>query len=192
MTTLTQVSEKRYTVEEYLEQEKTAETKHEYYHGKLIPMAGEKKKANRIARNILRQIELPLLNQGFDVFFHDVKAAVKPGLVYRYPDLMAAPLSDDKDEYLVFEPILAVEVASEDSASRDRGKKLDEYTHLPSMQYYLIVYQEELLIEFYAREGENWMLQVFSQADEKIELPVFGLQLSLEEIYASVKVESGQ
>jgi Uma2 family endonuclease len=188
MTTIAEVLEKKYTVEEYLELEKTSETKHEYYHGNLIPVAGEKKKANRIANNINLKLSPTLLEKGFDVFMHDVKAAVKPGFIYRYPDYMVA-LPEDEDEYLVFEPILAVEVASEDSASRDRGKKLDEYTHLPSMQYYLIVYQEEMLLEFYARDGEQWTLCVFSQATDSIDLPVFGLQLNVEDIYSGVKLE---
>ncbi len=186
MTSIAEVLEKRYTVEEYLDLEKTSETKHEYYYGKLLPMAGEKKKANRIARNILRNIEGPLLDQGFDVYFHDVKTAVKPGYVYRYPDLVVAPLSDNQDEYLVFEPVLAVEVASDESLSRDRGKKLDEYTHLATMQYYLIVNQEEMLVEIFTRDGEKWSFEVFSQAESVIDLPVFGLQLTLGEVYAGV------
>lgn len=190
MTTIAEVLEKRYTVEEYLDLEKTSETKHEYYYGKLIPMAGEKKKANRIARNILRKIELPLLDQGFDVYFHDVKAAVKPGYIYRYPDLLVAPLSDDKDEYMVFEPVIDVEVASEDSLTRDRGKKLDEYTHLPSMAYYLIVNQEEMLVEFYTRESGKWMFASFSEENDVIDLPAFGLQLTLKEIYSGVNAEA--
>lgn len=41
MTTTLVTTEKRYTVEEWLEFEKTAEVRHEYYFGKLIPMAGE-------------------------------------------------------------------------------------------------------------------------------------------------------
>lgn len=190
MTTIAEVLEKRYTVEEYLDLEKTSETKHEYYYGKLIPMAGEKKKANRIARNILRKIELPLLDQGFDVFFHDVKAAVKPGYIYRYPDLLVAPLSDDKDEYMVFEPVIAVEVASEDSLTRDRGKKLDEYTHLTSMNYYLIVYQEEMLVELYIREEEKWTFVALSQENDVVELTKFGLQLALKEMYEGVKMHA--
>ncbi len=187
MTTIAEVLEKKYTVGEYLELEKTSEIKHEYYHGNLIPMAGKKKKANRIANNINLQLSPALLKKGFDVFLHDVKAAVKPGYIYRYPDYMVA-LPEDKDEYIVFEPILAVEVASEDSASRDRGKKLDEYTHLPSMQYYLIIYQEEMLVEFYARDGKKWTLSVFSQAADKIEFPKFDLQINLETIYTGVKL----
>lgn len=41
MTTALAATEKRYTVEEWLEFEKTAELRHEYYLGKLVPMPGE-------------------------------------------------------------------------------------------------------------------------------------------------------
>ncbi len=47
-----EVLERTYTVEEYLKLEKTSEVKHEYFYGKLTPMAGEKRKANRIVGNI--------------------------------------------------------------------------------------------------------------------------------------------
>ena len=189
MTSIADVLEKQYTAGEYLELEKTSETKHEYYYGKLIPMAGEKKKANRIANNINLKISPALIEKGLEVYLHDVKAAVKPDHIYRYPDYMVE-LPEDEDAYLVFEPILAVEVASEDSMTRDRGRKLDEYTHLPSMQYYLIVYQEEMLVEFYVRDGQKWTLEVFSQAADIIKLPAFGLQITLEAIYAGVKLEA--
>lgn len=188
MTTAADVLEKRFTVEEYLELEKTAETKHEYYYGKLIPMAGEKKKANRIANNINLKLSPALLKKGFEVYMHDVKAAVKPGYIYRYPDYMVALTEDDDDEYLVFAPILVVEVASEDSLIRDRGKKLDEYTHLPSMTYYLIVNQEEMLVELYTREGDKWTFVALSQENDVVDLSKFGLQLTLKDMYEGVKI----
>lgn len=168
---------------EYLEREKDSEIKHEFYHGQLIPMAGEKKKANRIGRNILRKIELPLMERGFDVFFHDVKAAVSPGRIYRYPDLVVAPTNDNADEYLVLEPVIAVEVASEDSKVRDTGRKRGEYTSLPSMGYYLIVYQEEMMAEIYTRNGDKWEVAVLTQPDDVVAFPKFSLEITLAEIY---------
>ena len=64
MTTAPGTTEKLYTVEEWLEFEKTADVRHEYYFGKLIPMAGEAKRANIIAGNIKRQLDVPLYEKG--------------------------------------------------------------------------------------------------------------------------------
>ncbi len=46
------IEEKIYTVEEYLELEKTSEIRHEFVYGKRIPMSGESKNANEIAGHL--------------------------------------------------------------------------------------------------------------------------------------------
>jgi len=52
MSTTFTTAEKLYTVAEWLELEKSAELRHEFYYGNLIPMAGEAKRANILAGTI--------------------------------------------------------------------------------------------------------------------------------------------
>ncbi|MBX2890106.1 MAG: Uma2 family endonuclease [Saprospiraceae bacterium] len=139
------IAEKLYTVEEWLELEKRADVRHEYVYGKLVPMAGEAIKANRIATNILKRLDDPLLEKGLLIYDHDVKAQVVLDGIYRYPDLVVAPVADDEHGYIVKHLVLMVEVASEDSSHRDRVKKRQEYQKIPSIWYYLVVNQEEML-----------------------------------------------
>lgn len=185
-----EVLEKGLSVAAYLEQEKTSEIRHEYYHGKLIPMPGEKKKANTIGLNIVEKIRRPLLQRGLQTYFHDIKAAVDPKLIYRYPDVMVAPATDNADEYLVFEPLLLVEVASPDSAATDRGAKKNEYTRLPSLLYYLIVSQEEMLVELYSRAEDTWTFEFFTDAADVLDLPQLGLSLTLSDLYEFVDLSA--
>ncbi|MEZ4943585.1 MAG: Uma2 family endonuclease [Saprospiraceae bacterium] len=181
-----EVLEKGISVASYLEQEKTSEIRHEYHHGNLIPMPGEKKKANIISGNIYEKIRRPLLQQGYHTYFHDVKAAVQPGLIYRYPDVMVAPATDKADEYLIFEPALLVEVASSDSLATDRGVKKNEYTRLPSLIYYIIISQEEMLVELYSRIEDVWTFTFFTEPDEVLDLSRLGISLKLSEVYEFV------
>jgi len=58
--TLPEVSERLFTVREWLDFEKTAEQRHEFYFGKLILTAGEAKRANIIAGNIKKVVDDPL------------------------------------------------------------------------------------------------------------------------------------
>ncbi len=184
-----EVLERTYTVEEYLKLEKTSEVKHEYFYGKLIPMAGEKRKANRIVGNIYLAWGSTLLQQGFDLFSHDVKAGIDPKHLYRYPDLMVAPLNPEAgDDYVVFDPVLLVEVASEDSWSKDRSKKLKEYTGIPSVLYYLLVFQEEMYVELHARMGDKWSFDIFTEPDDIISIPKLSVDISLAQIYNFVKL----
>lgn len=180
-------SDKIYTVEEYFEFEKNSEVRHEFYYGKLIEMPGEAKKANRIAMNIYRKWIDSLEEQGFEIFAHDVKAEVNPRNIYRYPDLVVAPESDDKDDYIVMQPVIMVEVASENSWKTDSGAKLKEYTALPTLKYYLIVSQEEMFVQLSKRKGKDWTFEFFDQLDEIIEIPEYNLKISLSEIYKKVK-----
>ncbi len=178
---------KTYTVEEYLALEKDAEVRHEYYYGKLIEMPGEAKNANRIAKNILFKWNAIVEEQGFEIFLHDVKAEVKKRNIYRYPDLVVAPKTDDEDDYIIKQPIIMVEVASEGSWKTDTGVKLKEYTALSTLKYYLIVSQEEMFVQLCVREGEQWYFQFFDEENTEFTISEFNISLSLSDIYNNVK-----
>jgi Uma2 family endonuclease len=186
-----ETSEKIYTVEEWLELEKNSEIRHEYYYGKLIAMAGEAKHANRITNNILKKLDDSLLEKGLDIFTHEVKTQVLDNGIYRYPDLVVAPIADDENEYIVKMPIMLVEVASEDSKHRDRVKKRKEYRNIPTLWYYLVVNQDEMLVEIHTREeGDLWSIQYFTETEDEVLLTRFGLTLRLEDIYNRVKLST--
>lgn len=184
-----EITEKLYTVEEWLEFEKHSDLRHEYVFGKLIPMAGEAKNANRIAINILKKLDDVFETKGFVIFTHDVKTQVVADRVYRYPDLVVAPVADDEHDYIVKHPVMMVEVASGDSGQRDRIKKRKEYLQIPSLWYYLVVDQDEMLVELHAREGsEQWTTQYFTEPEDEIVLQRFGTPLRISDIYDRVKL----
>jgi Uma2 family endonuclease len=184
---MTSIADRIYSVVEYFELEKNSEIRHEYYYGKLIEMPGESKIANRIANNILSEWRKPLLEKKFECYTHDVKSEINRNNIYRYPDLVVAPDSDDDDDYVIKQPIIMVEVASEQSWRTDSGKKRKEYTGLASMQYYLIVSQEEMFVELCMRDKGTWSFAFFESKEDVIELPLLGLSISLENIYDRVK-----
>ena len=191
MTTTVEVAEKLYTVAEWLELEKVAEVRHEYHYGKLIPMAGEAKRANRIAMNLIGIMDKHLYQRNFELFGHEVKAEVVTNGIYRYPDLVAAPVVDDEDDYIVKYPVLMVEVASEGSGQRDRVKKRKEYLRIESLWYYLIADQDEMLLELHVRdENGQWMPpQYLTEPEESVELSRFDLKFSVSEVYQRLKME---
>ncbi len=179
-------AEKTLTAVDYFEFEKHSETRHEYHLGKLLPMPGESLDANTIAQNILEKLRRMLLPQGYRLFLQSIKAEIQAGGIYRYPDLMVAHVTDVDDEYVIRKPILLVEVASSDSYRRDRAVKYREYTALASLQYYLIIHQEEMMVEFFFRQGESWATEIFLQPENRVDLPLFGLHLLLADIYEFV------
>jgi Uma2 family endonuclease len=189
MTVKLEIPEKRYTVEEWLEFEKQSEVRHEYYYGKLIPMAGESKQANLIAGNFKRNVEVQLFEKGFMIFDHDIKTEVDKYNIYRYPDLVVAPVVDDEDDYIVKHPVLLVEVSSENSRHRDRVRKRKEYLKIPSMWYYLVIFQDEMMVELHLKNDDGtWGTQWFTETTDTVELPKFDLKIVLSDIYWRIKL----
>ena len=120
METLTAFIDKIYTVEEYFELERHSDVRHEFVNGKLYEMPGESKIANKIAGNIYIELRRIFDDTESDVFQHDVKMVVRDGKIYRYPDVVvAADGSSEDDLFHLRQPIIAVEVFSEDSEHRD-------------------------------------------------------------------------
>jgi Uma2 family endonuclease len=182
------IEEKKYSVAEYFEMARHSELRYEFHYGKLIEMAGEAKKANKIALNIVEIIRKPFYKKGYEVYAHDVKVEVNNGNTYRCPDVVVAPESDDSDDYFVLFPEIIVEIASKDSMYTDGTTKLKEYKKISTMQYYIIAAQEEMEVQFYSRSGDKWTVEIFDLPNDVIELPLFDMVFSLADMYDAVKI----
>jgi Uma2 family endonuclease len=122
--------------------------------------------------------------KGFTVYNHDIKVAIPGERKYFYPDVfITKEPKTEKNQYIKHAPELMVEIVSPGSHSHDYIDKYIEYTKIPSLQYYLIVEPETILITMYARTGEGWEVQKFTKPAETILLPELGASLSVKEIY---------
>ena len=179
--------EKIYTVEEYFELEKHSDIRHEFVNGKLIPMPGESVIANLIADNCGYNLRSQLSKKGYVIIRHDVRAIIQTRKIYRYPDVSVAKLSEITETHAITKPEMLIEVTSENSSKIDHDDKLKQYTTLPSLQYYMIISQEEMLVELYSRDEKGWRFEIFTNAEDTIELPYFNGHLQLVDIYENVR-----
>ncbi len=180
------VAEKIYTVEEYFELERNSEVKHEYVEGQLIEMPGEKRIANRVAGSIYALLLRILNHKVFEVYIQDVKLSTVKNKRYRYPDVMVVPVIDDEDDAMVHQAVLIAEVLSPSTEKTDRNEKLKEYSKISSVQYYLLVSQEETVIELYKRNGNIFEYSFYTEKTDIIDLPFFDTKLTLDDIYKNI------
>lgn len=185
MLTETLVEEKRYSVEEYFELEKTSEIRHEFVDGKLFAMPGESKKANEIAGNIYVSLRNSFKKRALKVYNHDVRLMLENNR-YRYPDIAVAPTIDDEDSHAITQPVLIVEVFSDNSVKTDTVDKLREYSILPTLQYYLIVSQEEPFVEVYAKNADKWEFSYYTDLKDTIALPALDASLLMGDIFEGI------
>jgi Uma2 family endonuclease len=180
------VEEKIYTVEDYFELERNSEVKHEFVDGKLIEMPGESRIANKLGSKLLVTLMRLLNDKVFEVYSHDVRLSTQRGRKYRYPDLMVVPVIDDEDAYNVYQAVLVAEVLSPSTEKTDRNDKLKEYSKMPSVQYYLLISQEEAIIELYRRNGNVFEYIFFTEKTDIIDLPLLNVQFTIDDIYKGI------
>jgi len=125
-------------------------------------------------------------DQGCRINIADVKVQVTPS-TYRYPDLVVS--CDDRDQTAVQAiqfPKLIVEVLSAGTEARDRGKKLQEYRTLPSLEEYALISSTQVNVEIYRRgEGRLWLYTAY-QVDDTVPLASLGLELPIAQLYEGV------
>lgn len=101
------------------------------------------------------------------------------------PDIVVRCGPPRPDGY-AYDPVLVAEILSPSTMNNDRGRKVEFYKTLPSLRTLLVVYQDELRIELWAREDADWRFYVLKEPDSRFEVPDLGTALTLAEIYEGV------
>lgn len=188
-----QTAASRMTEEEYIQHELKGERRSEYINGRLFEMPGEKDYNNELALTICFMLVGALKPHGFRVYVNDIKVALASGGDYRYPDVFVTKEArTPANQYVKREPVIIVEVVSPGSHRTDYVDKFIEYTQLPSLQYYLIVEPDTVLVTVCYREGGDWVTQKYTRLDDSIQLPSLGITLPMVDVYADFPSNASQ
>ncbi|MBV9764543.1 MAG: Uma2 family endonuclease [Acidobacteriaceae bacterium] len=178
------------TPEEYLEQERKAETRSEYFQGKVFAMAGASRRHARIVSNLVRELSGKLIDRDCNVYSNDLRLAVSQAGLYAYPDVMVVCGEEqvaDRHDDMLLNPTLLIEVLSKSTKNYDRGQKFESYRKLTSLREYLTVAQDKVHAEQWVRQPDDrWMLKEYFESDAKIALLSIGVELQLSDIYRKV------
>lgn len=171
------------SVEEYLEGEKLADTRHEFVDGDVYAMVGVSAAHNLISGAFHGALSRHLRGTLCRTFIADVKLRV--GNNFYYPDVFVTCDRADSDPYVMAHPVLIVEVLSPGTAIRDSHEKLLVYRTIDSLREYVLAEQDKREVRVHRRIGAAWETATYA-SDQSIELASVNLTLPLEEIYASV------
>ncbi|MEQ9354864.1 Uma2 family endonuclease [Coleofasciculus chthonoplastes] len=178
------------TAEEYLEWEAKQEFRHEYIDGEILAMTGGTLPHNDIALNLYRTLYPHIRQRGCRVNVSDAKVQARKNSRYFYPDLVISCDPDDlKARDFIQNPKVIVEVLSPGTANYDRTKKLKYYRQIPSLQEYVLVDSEEIVVEVYRRgEGKMWLYYEY-EAGEAIALESIEFECAIDLLYEGVSFE---
>ncbi len=179
--------QRRVTAADYLAFEAEAETRHEFYDGRIVGMAGGTGDHGRLCLDVASALARASDPRGCEAFPSDVRVRVPDG-AYFYPDASVAcdPTFDDNNTTLN-NPVLLVEVLSPSSIGHDKGRKLTAYLQIPSLRAYWIFEQDEPRVMIVERKGDLWALRHVSGLDGAIESDLFDTPLRMTDLYRRVE-----
>jgi Uma2 family endonuclease len=187
-----------YTVEEYLRIERAAEERHEYVDGRIRLMAGESGEHGDITVNLCSQVAFQLKGTPCRARIKDTKVRSGPDLtagetqrvLFSYPELVVIcgePQYHDEFRDIVLNPTVIVEVLSPSTEAFDRGEKCTRYqTWNATLRDYLLVSQDQPLIEHFHRRTKDWSFQRYSGLDAELRIPSINCTLKLIDVYDRV------
>jgi Uma2 family endonuclease len=180
-----------YTLEEYLELDHNSEEKIEFWDGHIFTLAGASSNHNQILVNSIFSLQLKLRGKGCRVFPSDMRVKVPDYLPYRYPDLSAlcgeAKFEKMKNQELLVNPSLIVEILSDSTAEFDRGYKFTYYKSIESFTEYLLIAQDRPHVSQFVKQSDNsWLNHEFNSIEEKFSVESLDCELELSELYREV------
>ena len=98
------------------------------------------------------------------------------------------PRFGGKNGLTLLNPVFLAEVLSPKTQAYDRSDKFDRYSHIPSLQDYLLVWTQYVKVAHYTRVENGWFLRSFFSLEDVVQLPRLSVELPLKRLYAGLDV----
>ncbi len=157
----------------------------------LLPQAMAGASDRHIDINTSLMIAVGILLRGKSCFVVNQDQKVKTRNSYSFPDLTILCGEREKDESgNLTNPVVIFEVSSPETRAYEESK-FNAVRQLPSLQDYLLVSQDRVLVEHRHRRAENrWDLIYNNCLDDQIALESVEITLQVGEIYERVRFEA--
>jgi Uma2 family endonuclease len=187
--------ERRYTLEEYLELDRTSEERFEFWDGEVFCMSGGSRSHDRIIINCIVNLSARLNASGCRVFSADMRIRVPSAPPYRYGDLSVlcgeANFEEVSGVDTLVNPLLIVEVLSDSTEAYDRGDKFTHYKSIPTLREYLLVAQHRPHVtHLFKQDDGRWIHTEANDLEASLRLRSLGCELPLSEVYRDVSFDA--
>ena len=179
------LTKQRMTVAEFLVwAEAQAEGRYELVDGEVQRMSPERVRHNLGKAEIWFTLKAAVRAAGLaNTAFTDGMSVVINDARTREPDaIVAEGSSHDPDALTCDDPQVVVEVVSPNSEKRDAVDKLADYFTLPSVLHYLLVRQEDGVVEHHARTPAGPIVKSALRAGETLRLDPPGFDVAVSDL----------
>ncbi|MBI5470870.1 MAG: Uma2 family endonuclease [Ignavibacteriae bacterium] len=189
---------KRYiTPEEYLEMERTAPFRSEYFEGQMYPMHLSRRPGDPVmadsahdhlilGTNVLSELGDQLKSRNYLVV---PEAKIQVGQETITPDVCVV----HDEEHLNGrreQPVVIIEITSGATQSEDYGWKFNLYRRIESLQEYILVDSERVYADVFQRcAKQDWLMGTHEGHDEEIFIAPLECKLPFSRIYKGTNLE---
>ena len=183
--------QKLMTVAEYLAFEERSKRKHEYMDGEIFLMAGVKRSHSTVSQNVSRSLGNQLEDKPCEVHGSDIKVLLREEH-FVYPDVsvVCGEINFTANDTTLLNPVVVFEVLSKSTEARDRGEKAEDYFKLASLRDYVMIAQNRVRVEHFARQQDGkWLFEALESLADVLVLDSIGCRIPLTSIYAKVELK---
>jgi Uma2 family endonuclease len=186
--------EKQYiTPEQYLESERLALEKHEFYLGEIFAMSGASFRHNQIFKNTYGNLFNKLKGKPCQPYGSDLRIHIPNNSLYTYPDISiicGKPEMTDKVKDTITNPSVIIEILSKSTYDYDKGQKFTLYRDIDSLREYILIDSMSIRVEHYFKnEDSSWTLKDYRTIDAKLNIETISADLLLSDVYVDVFVD---
>ena len=182
------------SVDDYLTSERQNVSKNEFYQGKVIGLSGSNRWHNIIVSNVAIGIGSRLHGHRCEIYISNIRVKLDNNFIC-YPDIAVVngePEFIDRNLDVLVNPTFLVDVFSELNSSA-KTTKLESFLAMSSIKECLLIKEDEMRIEHYAKQNaKQWIYKIYDTRDDVISLDSIGCKISLQEVYAQVKLRGAE
>jgi len=187
-------SVKKYSQEEYLELERKATIKSEFYKGEIFAMSGASLNHNKVTMSFLGILLRELKGKNCKPYGSDLRLHIPSNTLYTYPDISVVCGKEellDKHFDTLLNPVFIAEVLSPTTRDYDTGGKFALYRSIASLKEYWTVSSFEYRLQKFVKNTTNntWILSETINPNDTMQLESLELIISMQELYEGVQLQ---
>lgn len=145
---------------------------------------------NLIVSNIAIGIGSRLHGHKSEIYISNMQVKLRNNYTC-FPDVAIVsgePSFADQISSVLINPTLVIDVFSSRTDTSDKTKKLESLLATDSIKECVLVKQDEMRIEHYARQNQKqWIYRIYNERDDVVSLDSINCKISLQEVYAQIK-----
>lgn len=175
----------------YLEAERRAAFKSEYFDGHVYAMAGGTRAHIILEGNLGFEVVGRLRGRSCESYGSNMKVWIPSTRAFVYPDLTIAcgspKLRDDYRDVLE-NPVAIFEILSPSTEMYDRTLKFDGFCSIPDFAQYVLISQVAPRVEVFTKNAEGfWIFTRFTGLDATAEFSTVGIEVPMASLYDRIE-----